>query len=987
MRLALLCVFDMCRYWVSILLSVLAIAPVSAQQISTSSQQQSSSVQVIPTNLEDIASVAAQPSVRPIRVYKSDYDNREYRVILLPNGLKTLLVSDPAAQKSAASLNVGVGSLNNPRLRPGLAHFLEHMLFLGTEKYPHPDEFQNFVSEHGGENNATTAENNTNFYFDIQHDAFDPALDRFSQFFIAPLFNADYVDRERNAVNAEYLAKINDDDERQADVLRELINPQHPASLFPVGSIDTLADFTTGSVRDELRSFFQSNYSANVMTLVLINNRSLDDLQKLAEKWFSGISNKDLKFEDVKAPLFVNGVLPATSYIRSVKDIRQLHFSFPVNNYGAHYGAKIYPYINHLLTDKGRGSLISFLKNLGWAQTLEAGQVELTRHQGLYEIRLGLTPEGYRAKDQIISTVFDYLKLAQQRGINEWRFNELKQIADLSFRFNEREAALLTAAQLSQYLHDFPAEDVLRADYYYKNFDDSLLQSALKALNKNNVLVSIVAPDIPGDRYSTYYQVPYKVVKGIAPVMELKPNFQQRLQLPDRNAYIPKNTSVKSTSMLPFGTTKNKPKLVVDNDQIKFWFLQDESFRSPKAILNLRIKLPTLNNSLENAAKANLFVAMLEDRLAEYVYPAELAGITTQLQAHARGIDLHVEGFSDKQSLLLSKIMEVLAQPEFEPERFEKVKGNLIRQLRNEDKEMPYLLLSKKVARLQLLPYWGAREYADNLQPVSFDNFRRFSDQVLRGGKVEGLYYGNIFPQDAVKLSVLIEQEILRKTSPRLPQLTKVVKSENKHGKSWIYENHLDHKDKAVALYVQALGASVEDAAYIGLINQIIHPLFFNELRTDKQLGYVVDVSPMSFKTVESSLLVVQSPHFTGAAIYDEIEQFLLHASEKLLEQFAENKNAYMMSLREQPISLSEQSEKYWDAILLNDVEFSRQQELLTAVARITPENLKKYFQLAYLNKSRQLWLTTEHIEKPQDLELITNVAEYQQSQQGYLFP
>lgn len=50
--------------------------------------------------------------------------------------MKVLLVSDPTTERSAASLSVGVGHMSDPDDVPGLAHFLEHMLFLGTEKYP-----------------------------------------------------------------------------------------------------------------------------------------------------------------------------------------------------------------------------------------------------------------------------------------------------------------------------------------------------------------------------------------------------------------------------------------------------------------------------------------------------------------------------------------------------------------------------------------------------------------------------------------------------------------------------------------------------------------------------------------------------------------------------------------------------------------------------------------------------------------------------------
>lgn len=96
-------------------------------------------------------------------------DEREYRVITLPNKLQALLIHDPTTDKAAAALDVCIGHLSDPDEIPGLAHFLEHMLFMGTEKYPDENEYSSYLSEHGGMSNAYTSTENTNYYFDVSH--------------------------------------------------------------------------------------------------------------------------------------------------------------------------------------------------------------------------------------------------------------------------------------------------------------------------------------------------------------------------------------------------------------------------------------------------------------------------------------------------------------------------------------------------------------------------------------------------------------------------------------------------------------------------------------------------------------------------------------------------------------------------------------------------------------------------------------------------
>ena len=77
-------------------------------------------------------------------------DDRSYGTAELANGLRVLLVSEPRAEFAAASLSVRVGSFQDPAALPGLAHFCEHMLFLGTARFPDENEYSSFLNQHGG---------------------------------------------------------------------------------------------------------------------------------------------------------------------------------------------------------------------------------------------------------------------------------------------------------------------------------------------------------------------------------------------------------------------------------------------------------------------------------------------------------------------------------------------------------------------------------------------------------------------------------------------------------------------------------------------------------------------------------------------------------------------------------------------------------------------------------------------------------------------
>lgn len=132
-------------------------------------------------------------------ITKSQEDKRLYRGIELNNGtrnlapisinqchlflclvvgMKIFLVSDPQTDKSSAAMDVNVGFLSDPKDVKGLAHFCEHMLFLGTEKYPNENDYSKFLQEHGGSTNATTYMDHTMYYFDVIPSNLSDALER-----------------------------------------------------------------------------------------------------------------------------------------------------------------------------------------------------------------------------------------------------------------------------------------------------------------------------------------------------------------------------------------------------------------------------------------------------------------------------------------------------------------------------------------------------------------------------------------------------------------------------------------------------------------------------------------------------------------------------------------------------------------------------------------------------------------------------------------
>ena len=326
-----------------------------------------------------------------VAVLRSPNDDRQYRYFQLDNEMKVLLVSDPKAEKSAASLNVHVGSFQNSADREGLAHFLEHMLFLGTEKYPEAGEYQAYISKHGGRHNAYTSLEQTNYFFDVDSAYLYDALDRFAQFFVAPRFDGKYVDRERHAVDSEYQLKIKDDSRREWDVMSELVNPKHPLAKFSVGNLQTLVNDDVRPIRPDLLTFYERYYSANLMTLVVLGSEPLDQLEAAVKARFSAVVNRNTEIEVSGEPFFVAGQLPLEVTITPEKEKRELSLLFPLPSATAYWRQGPLIFLGHLLGGESDGSFLAVMKAQGLVESLSAGPAFDSREGAAFAVTIGLT--------------------------------------------------------------------------------------------------------------------------------------------------------------------------------------------------------------------------------------------------------------------------------------------------------------------------------------------------------------------------------------------------------------------------------------------------------------------------------------------------------------------------------------------------------------------------------------------------------------------
>ena len=215
--------------------------------------------------------------------------HNKLRLVRLANGLQVVLSENPDADTCACTMTVRCGSFADPEDLPGLAHFCEHMLFLGTEKYPDEGDFETFLAAHRGTHNAGTGSERTSYFFSVLPAGFAGALERFAQFFVAPLFTESATEREINAINNEHKKNVPDEQRRTYAVVRTACVPGHPCGKFPTGCTATLGARPLPELRAALLALFDRYYTPRNMVLALEGPLALDALERLAAVHFGAV--------------------------------------------------------------------------------------------------------------------------------------------------------------------------------------------------------------------------------------------------------------------------------------------------------------------------------------------------------------------------------------------------------------------------------------------------------------------------------------------------------------------------------------------------------------------------------------------------------------------------------------------------------------------------------------------------------------------------
>ncbi len=841
----------------------------------------------------------------------SPNDNRLYKSITLENGMKMVLISDKNAQRSAAAVDVLVGSGDDPDEFPGLAHFLEHMLFLGTDKFPEADEYSNYISNHGGGHNAFTSFAHTNYFFDIDPKHLHGGLERFGRFFVAPLFSAKYVDRERNAVHSEYQSKLKEDGWRETEVLKQTFNPKNPHSRFSIGTNDTLP---TATVRPALLKFYKKNYSSSNMSGVILGKEDLQTLEKWAKEIFSSVPKLDKDFKSTtsgKLPnLYLKKDLPIQIKSQLVKDKKEISFHFPMPYSTNNVYSKSLSYISYILGYEGEGSLLAALKKQNLGMELSSGESSKIGEETVFEIKIELTDTGYKSIDKVTNLVFSYLKLIESDN-GEKRYKEVESISKLDFKYSEKTEPMYYTSGLAGKLNRYKTKDIISIYSIFSGYDKKEINEYLEMMTINNSIIHIASSgnEMNFKEKGKFFNVPFKKEvnkKYNLKLISAEDLLKQGMFLPKPNSFVSSNNNIIKDNIV-------KEKHTILENGIEVFYKNDTSFNIPKS--NIFISLQS-DKKLDKVSKVKtiLLTKLLSESLNTTLYDADIAGLSAQIFSGEKSININISGYSDKSEELLKIILNKIKAAKFDEVLFKQMKEELTKDLENQRTAMPYQQTFPYLSYLIFDDYSLPTETLENLTNIDLKSVLEFRESLIKSLAARVLAYGNINYEKTLDITKSIKNTFDKTDFNHKYQLNKIKDITKSTGEAFF----VPHTDNSILTYLLA-EKGYKARANIGLLSKLVSPKFYNESRTEKQLGYVVFAFPKPFYDQAGIAFVIESPVATADKLDDHINKFLADIPKYLEtiseEKLQEIKGILKSELLQKSKNISQAASKYWGDI------------------------------------------------------------------------
>ena len=881
------------------------------------------------------------------QIIKSPSDTSDYKIILLKNRLKVLLISDPNSKLSYASMMVKTGSLLENNVY-GLAHFLEHMLFQGNKKYPNGEKYFEYVNSHGGKTNAYTDLLNTCYYFSISNNYFENILDVFAHFFIDPTFDIAHIDKEINAVDAEYRKNMDIDGYQYRYALKLLAKDNHPFRNFDIGSNETLR---INNIREELIKFYNKYYVANNMQLVLLHNESISKMEELLHLFINIPMSENIQqsiFNFGKP--YMNGkiikIVPTSTKPTSNTHTLLLTWAIKYNNYATY---KVLRYIFYLLGRESTGSLAHILTNNSMIDNLHIHPIANFGDYITLCIDISMTAYGYKNIDVLMSIVMQYINTLRNIGFDEKNFKLFRRCTEMNYLFEEHkqldermETIMTNVCTYGAKLNESISLGSLICDESKKI--RSIYTKIIDELCENNMNIIIGSPNclLSANEKDKWFNFDYVIEENH--LLDNKLNFKFDDIYYFNDEFVPEELIV-----------YKKKESYTKPIQLNFPYgvlYKYENIQIPKVCVIIKLKLNKMYDNIINYLCVNIFIGIVGRELRGFLYDAILCNTTYNIFLERDNLIIKLYGFNDKMEKMVSEIIDCLLNINITFALFLLARDEYRTYLENCINEPPFEQLENIMDNAVYKNNYSFKEQYDVIGSIQFDDIKNVN--MKNNTDIQCIVNGNITKRNCIKLGNLLQKLYNVESNDITSELKKM-----NGGMLLIKErNGNDEMNSLCAIaYCVDMNISVTNQLFIAnyalslLSNRIISDKFFNVMRTQKQLGYIVRNDCTLIGNARPIIIqkyYIQSSKYSPSELQNNMEnfftemKFFIHSlGESDLRKYID---ACIVNVLIEKTNIIEKTMEIFRMVMNKNYTFDQKTKIVDALKRINNEMLKDFY-------------------------------------------
>ena len=835
-------------------------------------------------------------------------DKRKFKLGVLKNKIKYCIIEDINETKTNICVSVKIGSIMNPLTNQGLAHFLEHMLFMGSIKYPQTNYFFEEVKKNGGMTNAYTASFNTNYFFNCFNDNIEHIIDIFSRFFIDPLFDINSVEKEINAIQSEHNKNKNNMFWRLFEMICKFSNSNKQLNKFGTGSIESF----NKNVRKEMIEFYKKYYTSDNMSITIISNLKLKKQLELL-KIFENIKSKKVVKYTINKPFFCKdryyyNIIP----LKNSNDfIMVFETDLKVNTSHNMY----YDFIMFLLENNSNNTLKNRLLK---KKLINSMDIELF-DEGIFLIYFNVPIINKSIMLKILIQFYSYINYIKNMKEKEIIkiYNYFKKILEYNFHNRPQANNIDIINTISTNLHNYDSKYFYSAHrLIFNKFNNSEFKSIINILYKPNFIT--FKKDIIKDYLTEkYYKIKYKKLQY--PKLDIvTKKYNIDYEFDNSKQYLIEKKINNVTRM-------KKPKLVRHN------IIYQANNIDNMVYIDFNIYVKELKNKYYNLQLDILLDAisyyhnMKFDNINDlgYSFSTSINTLLSTIVFHFNGYNTYIEKYIIDTFKYIMKI------------KIEKYVIDII--INN---------IKQSIKNKKLMDIWSGIDYMIN---YTFNPIVLKDEFILKN--INKININSFFKKTDILnkpytlyISGNINKSIIDNITKYLNNNNKYITNTNISIKPTSFIKNKKEKDNSICMMYNIGSFNVNKFNLMELLLLRMSELFFNELRTKQQLGYKVSCYSMILYGKYYIVQKIQSrkkvtdlqnriEHF-NKVFYNEIQTFNINKLKKTLTNIYKEKHKKNIT--------TYNSYKYIVDNMIYD--FNRKEKLLKALKKIEIKDLQKFY-------------------------------------------